>query len=254
MLDWNNREIEVATSRGGVVAVADYSDNLIRTAEPWPPPPVVQKLYESRQSRAFDDEELSVLTGRTGIYSDLQSLNSEDAITWSYFGPLMFAPPRSRAAFLNWLTARLELDAPQSGACTIDLWRRVPHPDKSLPGGPELDVVLDGDGCVVFGECKWGSGEGRGQGLKGDKGQMQLRREFLAKYGQSIYSGRATVALAVTRGAALGNPESDLGATEAEISWSALAEYPDHPTGDEFSRYLAWKTDHTSALHGRQAS
>jgi hypothetical protein len=53
--DWNGRSIEVATSRGGVMAVCDFGDNLIREERlPWPPPPVIQKLYESRQSRAFD--------------------------------------------------------------------------------------------------------------------------------------------------------------------------------------------------------
>jgi hypothetical protein len=47
---------------------------------PWPPPPVVQKLYESRQSRAFAEPELAAAIEVLGFYSDLQSLNSEDAI------------------------------------------------------------------------------------------------------------------------------------------------------------------------------
>lgn len=52
MQDWNERDIEVARSKGGVIAVADVSDNLIRVSEvPWPPPAVVQKLYESRPTR-----------------------------------------------------------------------------------------------------------------------------------------------------------------------------------------------------------
>ena len=84
--------------------------------------------------------------------------------------------------------------------CTIDLWRRVPHPDKSLPGGPELDFVIDGNRCVVFGEVKWLAAEGRGQGVMQDKGQMQLRREFLGKYGRRVYGERGFSVLGVSRG------------------------------------------------------
>jgi hypothetical protein len=48
--DWNGRQIQIARSKGGVHAVCDFADNLIRDDRlPWPPPPVVQKLYESRQ-------------------------------------------------------------------------------------------------------------------------------------------------------------------------------------------------------------
>ena len=32
-------------------------------------------------------------TERLGFYSDLQSLNSEDAVTWSYFGWFLAEPP-----------------------------------------------------------------------------------------------------------------------------------------------------------------
>jgi hypothetical protein len=54
--DWNGREIAVVRSKGGVIAVCDF-DNLIRDDRlPWPPPPVVQKLYESRQSLLRRDQ------------------------------------------------------------------------------------------------------------------------------------------------------------------------------------------------------
>jgi hypothetical protein len=108
--DWNDRMITLARSARGVRVVRDFSDNLIRDERlPWPPPPVVQKLYESRQSRAFEGSELAAATSVLGFYSDLQSLNSEDAITWSYFGPFMAEPPESRATFLNWLLREAEL-------------------------------------------------------------------------------------------------------------------------------------------------
>jgi hypothetical protein len=249
MQDWNDREITVARSKGGVLAVADFSDNLIRTTEvPWPPPAVVQKLYESRQARAFEDDELRVATGGLGLYSDLQSLHSEDAITWSYFGPLAVQVPDMRARFLNWLLDRLDLGQwDGNAACSIDLWRRVPHPDKSLPGGPELDFVVDGERCVVFGEVKWRSGEGRKQGVSKDKGQMQLRRDFFSKHGAAIYGDRGFVVLGVSLGGSLEDetPADVPNLVTRTLGWDDLAEYPQHPKGEEFRRYLSWKRSHS---------
>ena len=249
MEDWNGREIEVARSKGGVIAVADVSDNLIRVDDvPWPPPAVVQKLYESRQSRAFEGDQLDSATRALGVYSDLQSLHSEDALTWSYFGPLAVQPPDARAQFLEWLLDRLDLSAwTGSTASSIDLWRRVPHPDKSLPGGPELDFVLDGERCVVFGEVKWRSGEGRQQGIQKDKGQMQLRRDFFTKYGDAIYGDRGFAVVGVSLGGPLEAetpPDTERVVTRT-VTWDDLAEYPEHPRSDEFRRYLDWKRSHS---------
>jgi hypothetical protein len=57
MQDWNGREVETAVSKGGVLLLADFSDNLLRDpAVPWPTPAIVQKLYESRQGSRFDLE------------------------------------------------------------------------------------------------------------------------------------------------------------------------------------------------------
>lgn len=249
LADWNGRSIRVARSRGGVIATADFSDNLIRTATaPWPPPAVVQKLYESRQSRAFDPDGLAVAVKRLGIYSDLQSIHSEDAITWSYFGPLCLAGVEARVAFMDWLLDRVGLSMwTGSTHASIDLWRRVPHPDKSLPGGPELDFVIDGDRCVIFGEVKWRSGEGRGQGRKGDKGQMQLRRDFFAKYGSAIYGERGFAVVGVSLGGPLevATPEDADGIATRTVSWSDLAQWDGHPCGNEFRRYYDWKRSHS---------
>lgn len=101
--DWNGRDITVVRSHGGVMALADYADNLIRDeAIPWPPPAVVQKLYESHHgSRAFRDSRRQILTRILGVYTDLQSIHSEDAITWNFFGVLATAPEFTRVEFLN---------------------------------------------------------------------------------------------------------------------------------------------------------
>jgi hypothetical protein len=251
IVDWNGRAIRVARSRGGVLATADFADNLIRTdTVPWPPPAVVQKLYESRQSRAFDADELAVVAERLGVYSDMQSIHSEDAITWNYFGPLAVEPPAARAAFLDWLLARVDLTMwAGSATASIDLWRRVPHPDKSLPGGPELDFVIDGDRCVVFGEVKWRSGEGRGQGRAGNKGQMQLRRDFFTKYGSAVYGDRGFAVLGVSLGGPLETetPADAHGIATRSIAWAELAEFDSHPSSEEFRRYYEWKLAHSQA-------
>src|SRR5690242_16328138 len=122
-------------------------------------------------------------------------MNSEDAITWSYFGPFLAESPSSRADFLNWLLEHVGLgDYATSEVCEIDLWRRIPHPDPPfVPGGPELDVVLDGDAAVVFCEAKWRSKEDTKQGRSGTKTQMQLRRDFLGTIGPRVYGDRAFV-------------------------------------------------------------
>lgn len=93
MLDWNGRTVSVARSKGGVKAVSHPYDNLVRTGiANWPPPEIVQKLYKSRQSRAFEGKDLETATSGLGYYCDLQSLHSEDAITWSVFGTIARAP------------------------------------------------------------------------------------------------------------------------------------------------------------------
>jgi hypothetical protein len=77
-------------------------DNLIRTGiSSWPPPEIIQKLYKSRQSRAFEGKDLAIATSDLGYYCDLQSLHSEDAITWSVFGTIARAPQAVLEAWLK---------------------------------------------------------------------------------------------------------------------------------------------------------
>jgi hypothetical protein len=156
LLDWRGAEIEVVSSTGGVLATADVWENLIRTGiSPWPPPELLQKLYESRQSRAFSGEDGVLATRRCGFYSDLQSLNSEDAITWSVFGPIVYAPSRKRADFVRELLESIDVDPRNEHAANVWLWRRVPHPDTLVPGGPEIDFGIQTDTVFLLGEAKW---------------------------------------------------------------------------------------------------
>ena len=197
-LDWNDRTITLARSRGSVPVVCDFNDNLIREDRLPCTAGGRKKLYESRQSRAFDATELAAATETLGFYSDLQSLNSEDAITWSYSGSFLAESPEARAAFLNWLLQQVDLgELAGSERCGIDLWRRIPHPDPpDLAGGPELDVVLDGDEAVVFLKAKWRSKEGAGQGRSGTRIRGS-RRDFLGSIGPRVYGDRRFVVCGV---------------------------------------------------------
>lgn len=241
MLDWNQREIPATCSRGGVCAVADFLDNLIRVPDaPWPPGSIVQKLYESRQARAYDEASLAIVTRRLGYYCDLQSLHSEDAITWSYFGPLTYLPFARQAHFLNWLLRRINLPG-EDRCCEIALFRRIPHPERMVPGGPENDFYLLGDRTVVFGEAKWRSPIGIRQGINRDRNQIELRDMFLRSCGRPIFGPRRLVVLSVWRRMPLPARDSPEGVVHASLTWEDLAAYEDHPQAEEFGRYLKWK-------------
>jgi hypothetical protein len=141
--NWRGEPIEIARSPSGVVLVRDYVDNLIRSPEvPWPPPALVSKLVaDDRVAARWPPTLADAMSRRLGHYTPLQSIHSEDAITWSFFGPLMHAAGSVRAAFMRWLLERLQLAADDTMAA-IDLWRRIPHPEKPSAPGPELDALL----------------------------------------------------------------------------------------------------------------
>src|SRR6185503_14844527 len=100
--NWHNESIEVAQSSGGVLAVVDPWHNVIRTGvRPWPAPELIQKIYQSIQVRAFVGDQHQMATATLGFYSDLQSIHSEDAITWSVFGPVIYATAAVRETFVR---------------------------------------------------------------------------------------------------------------------------------------------------------
>jgi hypothetical protein len=196
LVDWNGTQIPVACSAGGTLLLCDAYAGLMRPKDAaWPPPALVMKLGESGGPHPFAPELRAKVSATLGHYCALQSINSEDAITWSFFGPLMLAPEPTRAAFLNWLCQTLGLPWYQNTRCAIDLWRRIPHPQKPAAPGPELDALVDGNQVVVFVEAKWSSPEGTGQGPQGTATQMQLRREFFERWGAALHGGRGMVVL-----------------------------------------------------------
>ncbi len=242
--DWNGRQVKVARSLGGVLALEDFSDNLIHGDNRlWPSPSVAQKLYQSRQVNSFDPSVQTVITRRLGYYCDLQSLHSEDAITWSVFGTMACSPEDHQVRFSNWLLEQTELPWRNRG-CVMELWRRIPHPDTLVSGGPEIDVIVQGDQGVVLVEAKWRSSVAGRQGKLKDKDQIQLRCEFLAKYGSRVYGTSNFLVLGVGLEPV---PLKD-GASSVRVrwlTWEKICGYSGHPNGSEIGRYFQWKLEHT---------
>src|SRR5207247_3920535 len=107
--------IQVGESAGGVLATLDPLANLVRGGVPfWPAPELIQKLYASSLWRGKTAEDDHAVRQCLGHYCDLQSLNSEDAVTWSFFGPLIYGPAEWRQEFANRACAAFGLPQPTS--------------------------------------------------------------------------------------------------------------------------------------------
>ena len=210
-----------------------------KSSSQWPPAPIVQKLYQSRQIGAFDPDQVAILTADLGYYCDLQSVHSEDAITWSFFGTC----GDQAVPVLNWLTETAGLEGGDS-ECSVSLWRRIPHPDTLVSGGPEIDAVLIGDRTVIAVEAKWMSSEGKKQGKAKDKTQLRLRNEYFAKHGRQVFGPDRTFVVA-----ALGVLPDDLELPQplspqiktVALTWDQLCHCEPHPRRHEYQRYYQWK-------------
>ena len=247
MKDWNQKGIKCAHSKGGVTVLAHPYDNLVRgTCHPWPPPEIVQKLYKSRQIRAFSGEDKTICMSGVGFYCDLQSINSEDAITWSIFGTAARAPQLELELWLSDLMSLLALPDVDTSGAEVFLWRRIPHPDNLVPGGPEIDVGISTSNALILGEAKWQSGVGTAQGKKKDKDQIQLRGEFLLNQVPKFYPSCSEVAvlgISLFENAFVDTtPE---GIAFRSTTWDKICSLQSHPHSNELQRYLKWKKEHT---------
>ena len=122
---------------------------------PWPPSEIVQKLYKSRQVRAFAEDQKEILNKFHWYYSDLQSIHSEDAITWSVFGTIAHSPNEIRNKFISDLFQGIGIKSEPINNSEIFLWRRIPHPDTLVSGGPEIDFEILTQDTLLLGKAKW---------------------------------------------------------------------------------------------------
>src|SRR4051794_25204728 len=129
---YDGRRVEIRHSLGSKVPyVVAWEDNVLAPPSDcqWPPAVVKQvNAYVARKSW-FAEEDAAVLAARLGHISKFQSLNSEDAVTWSWFGTLGLAEPASRRLVIQWLYDRLDLALTASSKITIDQWMRIIHPN-----------------------------------------------------------------------------------------------------------------------------
>lgn len=244
MIDWNGRHIDSINSRGGVEAVYNPYDNFIRPQNVlWPPSEIVQKLYGSIQKKSFEkDTSLSSF----GYYSDLQSINSEDAITWSVFGSLSRYCNDIRTNYVNDLIKKIGChDIEDTRSSEISLWRRLPHPGNLTPGGPEIDFLIQTENTLVLGESKWKSKIGINQGVKGDQDQIGLRIGFIEKYAKVIYPEVKNYIVLVVGIEA--QPEDKIRKYQnvdnrvKYTDWKEVINIAKHPLHTELKRYFDWK-------------
>jgi hypothetical protein len=248
--DWRGKEIDLVESRGGVFAFVNPWDGVVRGhVDPWPPPELVQKLYQSNHAGAFVDAANTAATSFLGYYSDLQSMHSEDAVTWSLFGPIAYSDSDVRDKFCAQLLESLGIERSVSNA-RIWLWRRLHHPDSRVSGGPEIDFGIQTADTLILGESKWRSGFGAGQGVKRDKDQIQLRAEYCIKHGTDVFPAvKQFIILAVGRaGDLLTEAHIALNGGNVlmqEITWERLAGLTANPFAAEFQKQLAWRIKHS---------
>ena len=145
---WDGREMHGVRSRGSsVFAALDWRDLVLATGSPIE----AKAVLPSKQLRSFSSEAQRYLTQCDGRYCDLQSINSEDTVTWSVFG---VCPVELWAGdLLNLAFGQMK----RPSNWTVRFWARLSHPETGVTGhGPEADLTLEADGDWFFAiEAKW---------------------------------------------------------------------------------------------------
>ena len=89
--DWNGKPVAVRRSRGGVLTFECWEDNVLGSP-PWPEALLGQvRGYVARRSHFADDDAIALAKHLGGRISKFQSVNCEDAVTYSWFGTLAIA-------------------------------------------------------------------------------------------------------------------------------------------------------------------
>ncbi len=245
------RNLTVAHSRSGIRVTASPLDNLVRGAHPlWPTPELLQKFYGNDRFKGRTPEDDAHARSGLGHYCDLQSLNSEDAVTFSFFGTLQSLGVEDRRETIGRLFERLGLP-PLSPPVTTWLWRRLPHPEKvASTGGPEIDFGLLSTDTLVLGESKWNSPLGDAQGVNKDRTQLDLRLAYCAELGpKALCSVCQWVVLGIARRPdLLAATTSGPGTKVVSLCWQDLPALFPPSIRAELEDYLAWKDEFSSAV------
>lgn len=224
--------IEVFRSNGNSGAVASVRENLLFPDNfSWPPIELLTKMVRSGKIRHFSEPAKSLLQKELGYYCDLQSIKSEDAITWSLFGYMsLFEPEIQKKFYLEFLN---EIGLEKDDLSSIKLWKRLPHPQKiNCKNGSEIDVLLTGKKYYFLIECKWASNIGKKQGLNSDLNQIEIRNLFINSIGKKLFPGKKGKTVFVGN-YNLQNIQS--------ITWEKFSEFKSLPHREVFKAYISWK-------------
>jgi hypothetical protein len=166
---WRGQAIAGARSHRGVFAAQNWRDMVLdQTGD------IESKARDvaGRASSWFAPDALKLLTSVDGHYSYVQSINSEDTVTWAAFGPR--APDAALSAVLDLAFGKV----PRAAEWERLFWRRWPHPQTGrTANGPEPDVTFKADGgwCFVM-EAKWAADLDDAQGTAGSSmTQLEMR-------------------------------------------------------------------------------
>jgi hypothetical protein len=228
------KEPKIIPSKGSSGAVRSYKENLlIPEGVVFPTAELTSKLTKSGHGSDFADENRRELEADLGYYCDLQSIKSEDAITWSLFGYVGCQSQDIRDRFFNELLSALHNETDTN--CQIKLWQRLPHPNTSPGGGPEMDVILMGEKYMFLVECKWGSAIDKKQGVDKDKSQIDIRKEWIQKFGKTEYPNHRIKILLVANENLVQDDKEVL-----FISWEDFCKFS-LPHKELFTSYFEWK-------------
>jgi len=263
--------VEVGGSRGsGVIGFANYEDNLVipgRLRDTntllypyWPYPDILSKLEHSSHITDYPMNERWDLNRHLGFYCDLQSINSEDAITWSVFGSLNCFHMNDRLKFYNQLLQKIGYHNADEKTCFISNWQRIGHPDTFYLGNdriishspgirtivklnkkasvPELDLMIISEKFIVFGEAKWQGDIARNQGMNKDKDQLEIRLEYFNTLGKTLFPDKEQVLLFININ---GEVETKIKDELKIITWAELCNELEHPLKDELKKYYDFK-------------
>jgi hypothetical protein len=149
-------------------------------------------------------------------------------------------------SWLDELCLLVDLPEVKTDNAEIFLWRRIPHPDTLVSGGPEIDVGISTANTLILGEAKWQSGVGVAQGKLKNKDHVQLRGEFLEQYGSRLFPNRTQfVVLGISLFPDAFVDTTPEGITFRATTWEKICSMRSHPLADEVSRYFRWKKDNT---------
>jgi hypothetical protein len=154
-------------------------------------------------------------------------------MVWSVFGTIIYSSKIEQMNFVKSLFRLFKLND-IINSCNIWLWRRIPHPDTLVSGGPEIDFGIQTDNALILGEAKWKSGVDKYQGKDKKKSQIQLREEFISKYVTKMYESSTQIEMCMQ----VTLNKTDISVNN--ISWADIVELP-HPLKDEIKRYYDWK-------------